>query len=277
VITPAIITAAICGAETMREQTPYLPITAEELGEEAARCREAGAAVVHLHVRTPDGKPTQDRETFRRAIDEIRKRSDIVIQTSTGGAVGMSAEERAQPVELKPEMATLNCGTINFGDEIFTNPLPLVRDMARRIRAAGSVPELEIYEVGHWDTAQMLMKEGLLARPFHVQFVLGVRGAMAPGEGDERLKFLVSLLPPGEHWTAAGIGRNQLPLAERALALGGHCRVGLEDNIYLSKGVLAKGSYELVAAAAKAARARGREPAAPDLAREILGVPRRAA
>src|SRR5688500_7724533 len=130
---PVVITAAICGAEITRAQTPYLPISPDELADEAARCRDAGAAVVHLHVRTPDGRPTQDRTIFAAAIAKIRARTDIVVQVSTGGAVGMSFEERAQPLDCAPEMATLNCGTINFGDEIFENPFPLMRDMARRI------------------------------------------------------------------------------------------------------------------------------------------------
>ena len=121
----AILTAAIVGAETTRAQTPHLPITAEEIGIEAARCREAGAAVIHLHVREADGRPSQSGELFARAMEEIRRRTDVIIQTSTGGAVGMSAEERAQPVFRKPDMATLNCGSVNFGDEIFENPLPV--------------------------------------------------------------------------------------------------------------------------------------------------------
>ena len=150
---PLIITAAIVGAEVTREQTPHLPITAAELADEAARCREAGASVVHLHVRTDDGRPSQSSELFQAAIDAIRKKTDLVIQTSTGGAVGMSVGERAGPLACKPEMATLNCGTVNFGDDVFENSRPLMRELARRIRDAGSVPELECYEVGHIDEA----------------------------------------------------------------------------------------------------------------------------
>ena len=270
-MTPAILTAAIVGAETTREQNPNLPLTAEEIGVEAARCRENGAAIIHLHVREPDGKPSQSRELFARAFEEIRKRSDVIIQTSTGGAVGMSAEERAQPVSLKPEMASLNCGTLNFGDEIFDNPFPLMRKMARLIRDAGVTPELELYEFGHLDNALLLAKEGLLLPPYHVQLVLGVRGGMAPSEA--RIRLLVSELPPDSSWGVAGIGRHQLPMARLALELGGNARVGLEDNVYVRKGVLAQGSWELCAEARKLAADAGRTLASPAEARTLLGLP----
>jgi 3-keto-5-aminohexanoate cleavage enzyme len=265
-----ILTAAIVGAEVTREQTPYLPYTAEEIAAEAARCRDAGAAVIHLHVREPDGRPTQSEARFAEAIAAIRERCDVVIQTSTGGAVGMSVEERVQPLACKPEMATLNCGTINFGDEIFENSLPQMREIARRIREAGVVPELELYEVGHIDNAMILAKEGLIAPPFHVQFVLGVRGAA--GARPEVLRFLVTQLPPESSWGVAAVGRHQLPMAELGTELGGNVRVGLEDNIYLERGVLAEGSAPLVARAAAIARARGREPVTPARARELLGL-----
>jgi len=139
---PYVITAAMVGAETSREQTPYLPLTAEEIAEDAAKCREAGVAMVHLHVRTADGKPSQDAELFRAAIRAIRARCDVLIQTSTGGAVGMTADERCGPLTLtgadRPDMATLTTGTVNFGDDVFSNPRPLVKEIARRIRRSAS-------------------------------------------------------------------------------------------------------------------------------------------
>ena len=272
---PAILTAAICGAETTRAMTPHLPITAEELGEEAARCREAGASVVHLHVRRDDGTPTQDRALFQRAIDAIRARSDILVQTSTGGAVGMSAEERAQPLDCTPppEMATLNAGSLNFGDDVFLNPFPLVREFARRLRARGIAYELECYDVGHVEACLRLAQEGVIELPAHFDFVMGVRGGIQASE--ENLRFLIGKLPAGSTFNVAGIGRHQLPMAELSLGLGGHARCGLEDNIYLSKGVLAKGSHELVAKVATLARAAGREPATPLQAREILRIKER--
>lgn len=269
---PMVITAAMVGAETTREQTPYLPISAEEIAEDAARCREAGAAMIHLHVRKPDGSPSQDAELFRAAIRAIRARCDVLIQTSTGGAVGMSGDERCGPLTLtgtdRPDMATLTTGTVNFGEEVFWNPRPLVRDIARRIRAIGLRPEIECFDVGMMDEALALAKEGLIDLPAHYDFVLGVPGGV--GARPEVLDFMIASLPQGSTWTVAGVGRHQLPFAELAAEKGGNARVGLEDNIYLSKGVLAKGNFELVAEAARRARAKGRELATPQQARELL-------
>ena len=271
--TPAIITAAICGAETTRAQTPYLPITADELAAEAALCAAAGATVIHLHVRRDDGSPTQDRALFQKAIDAIRARCEVIVQTSTGGAVGMGADERAQPLECGPEMASLNAGSLNFGDDVFLNPFPLVREFARRMREKKIVWELECYDAGHVDSCLLLAKEGVIDLPAHFDFVLGVRGGMAATE--ENLRFLISKLPPGATFNVAGIGRHQMAMAELSLKLGGHARCGLEDNIYLSKGVLAKGSVELVAQVASLARAAGRSVATPAEARALLGLPPR--
>lgn len=276
--TPVIITAALVGAEVTREHTPYLPITPEEIAEEAKRCRDAGAAMVHLHVREPDGTPSQSAELFERTILLIRELApDLICQVSTGGAVGMSAEERAQPLSLqgaaKPEMATLTTGTVNFGDDVFWNPRPLVREMARRIREAGIVPEIEVFDAGMIDEAYALEREGLLSFPAHFDFVLGVPGAL--GASEAVVDFLRSRLPEGSTWSVAGIGRHELPLAEIAIARGGNVRVGLEDNLYVAKGVLAKGSYELVARVAELAQKAGRPVALPDQAREILRLPPR--
>ncbi len=253
--------------------TPHLPITADELAEEAARCREAGAAVVHLHVRRDDGSPTQDRALFQKAIDAIRARCDIIVQTSTGGAVGMTADERAQPLECGPEMASLNAGSLNFGDDVFLNPFPLVREFARRMREKKILPELECYDAGHVDSCLWLQSQGVIDGPGHFDFVLGVRGGMAASE--ENLRFLISKLPAGATFNVAGIGRHQMAMAELSLKLGGHARCGLEDNIYLSKGLLAKGSFELVGRVADLARAAGRSIATPAQARELLRLPAR--
>jgi 3-keto-5-aminohexanoate cleavage enzyme len=269
---PMVITAAMVGAETTREQTPHLPITAEEIAEDAVKCREAGAAMVHLHVRTADGKPSQDAELFRAAIRAIRKRTDILIQTSTGGAVGMTVDQRCGPLTLtgsdRPDMATLTTGTVNFGEEVFWNPRPLVRDIAKRIRALGLKPEIECFDVGMIDEARYLAKEGLVDLPAHFDFVLGVPGTLAART--EALDFMISSLPEGSTWTVAAVGRHQLPFVEHAAERGGNARVGLEDNIYVSKGVLAKGNWELVADAAKRAKAKGRTLATPAEARKLL-------
>lgn len=260
-----VITAAIVGAEVTRAQSPYVPYTADEIAEEARRCAEAGASVIHLHVRDAEGKPSQNEALFRAAIDAIRARCDVVIQVSTGGAVGMSIEERLGGLACAPEMATLNCGSVNFGDEVFENSLPSMREVARRIRARGIVPELELYELGHLDNARMLEREGLLSGPHYVQFVLGVPGAV--GARESVLRCFVNELGPGHHWGVAAVGRHQLPMAELAARLGGHVRVGLEDNLYLDRGVLAEGSAPLVERAVAIARTQGREPMGPQRVR----------
>jgi 3-keto-5-aminohexanoate cleavage enzyme len=267
---PLILTAAIVGGELTRAQTPYLPFTPAEVADEAARCREAGAAVVHLHVRTDDGKSTQATGRFEEVIEAIRAKCDCIIQTSTGGEVGMSMEERAGPLACRPEMATLNCGSINFGDEVFINPRPDIRKLAARIRLAGAVAELECYEVGHVEEALSLLSEGAVPAPLHLQFVLGVKGAI--GARDDALLWMRSLVPPEATWGVAAIGRGQQPMTELAMRLGGHARVGLEDNIYLSRGLLADGSAPLVARAAAYGRSVGREPVDPATARRMLGI-----
>jgi 3-keto-5-aminohexanoate cleavage enzyme len=269
----AILTAAIVGAELSREMTPWLPISPQEIADEAARCREAGAAVIHLHVRNDDGSNTQSADRFGAAIEAIRKKTDCIVQVTTGGEVGMSMDVRAQPLACKPEMATLNCGSLNFGADVFVNKRPEIRDLARRLRAAGAMPELECYEVGHVEEALLLYKEGLIGAPLHFQFVMGVAGGI--GATEANLLHLRSLLPtePGvATWAVAAIGRFQKPLTELALRLGGHARLGLEDNIYLSKGVLAEGSAPLVAQASQYARSIGRRPVDPSRARALLGL-----
>ena len=265
-----ILTAAIVGAEVTRAHTPHLPITAIEIADEAARCREAGVAVIHLHVRNDDGSPTQSADRFAEAIALIRKKTDCVIQTSTGGALGMSVEERAQPLKCRPEMATLNCGSVNFGDDVFINKRSEIRDMAARIRAAGSIAELECYEVGHVEEAIALHAEGAISAPLHFQFVLGIAGALAARA--EHVPYLKAMLPAGATWGVAAVGRFQLPMTELAMRLGGHARVGLEDNIYLTKGVLSEGSAPLALRAANYARSIGRTVADPTIARKLLGL-----
>jgi len=267
-----VITAAMVGAEVTREHNPALPITPEEIGEAAAECVKAGAAVIHLHVRDEEGKPTQDREVFRRAMDEIRRRTDAIIQVSTGGAVGMTAEERAAPLSLMPEMCTLTTGTVNFGDDVFFNSPEYIEFFASEIKKYGVKPEIEVFDVGMIDSALRLVKKGLLSLPLHFDFVMGVPGGI-PGT-PKHLLHLVESIPSGSTWTVAGIGRAELPLGVMAIVMGGHVRVGFEDNIFYSRGVLAESNAQLVARIARIARECGREPATPDEARSILGIRR---
>jgi 3-keto-5-aminohexanoate cleavage enzyme len=266
-----VIAAAVVGAEVTREQSPYVPYSPAEIAQAAVDAAREGAAVVHLHARWPDGRPSQEPAHFREIIDRIRSAgSDIVLQCSTGGAVGMSLDERLGSLVEGAEMGTLNMGTMNFGDDVFVNARPDIVKVAARLRERRLVPECEVYDAGMLDTLRWLLEKRQLAAPYHVQFVLGVPGGM--GGSERNLRFLVEGMPERTHWSVAGIGRFQLPLAEVALAMGGHVRVGLEDNLFVSKGVLAKGSRELVALAAGLAAKAAREPATPAEARRLLGI-----
>ena len=267
-----IITAAICGAEVTKEQNPAVPYTVEEIVREAKSAVDAGAAIVHLHVREDDGTPTQNRERFRECIEAIYKECpDVIIIPSTGGAVGMTADERLQPTELFPEMATLDCGTCNFGDDVFENTMPMMRDFGKRMLENNIKPEYECFEMGHLDTILTMARKGQVpAAPMQFNFVLGVPGCTPATV--QNLCWLVNAIPAGSTWTATGIGRHEFTLAAAAIAMGGHVRVGFEDNLYLEKGVLAKSNGELVAKVVRLAKELGREVATSAEAREILSL-----
>ncbi len=265
-----IITAALVGAELTRNDTPHLPLTPAEIAEEAARVCEAGASVVHVHARDRDGRPTQNREIYREIINRVRERCNAVIQVSTGGAVGMTAEERLQPVLLGPEMASLTTGTVNFGDDVFHNPRDLMVRFARTMREYGVKPEIEVFDAGMVANALWLVRKGFLDEPLHFDFVLGVPGGLPAGM--KSLLFLSELIPPGSTWSVAGIGPNQLPMAAAAVIMGGHARVGLEDNIFYRKGEKAAGNAPLVERVVRMARELERDVAGPLEARSILGI-----
>jgi 3-keto-5-aminohexanoate cleavage enzyme len=269
---PLIITCALTGAETTREKQPNLPLSPQEQALAAEEAVQAGASVIHLHVREEDGRPTQRVERFQESIEAIRSQCPkVVIQISTGGAIGESIENRSLPLTLKPEMASLNLGTMNFGEDVFYNHPKDIVALAARMRLLGVVPELEIYESGMLETAFRLMKQGVLREPLHFQFVLGVPGGMS---GDPRnLMHLVSLLPSHQfHWGVAGIGKYQLPLAVQSMVMGGHVRVGFEDNIFYHKGELAQSNAQLVSRISRIAQELGREIATPEQTRELLKI-----
>lgn len=268
-----IITAAISGAEVTKEHNPAIPYTVEEFVAEAKASADAGASIIHLHVRHDDGTPTQDRARFEEIMNAIRKECpDVIIQPSTGGAVGMSNEERLQPVGLKPEMATLDCGTCNFGgDEVFENTENMIIEFAKMMHENGVKPECEVFDKGMIDMALRLQKKGLIKdENLHFDFVMGVNGGITATARD--LVFMEGSIPANSTWTVSGIGRHEFPLAAMAIGMGGHVRVGFEDNVYLEKGVLAKSNGELVAKCAQIAKLLGREIATPAEAREILGL-----
>ena len=270
-MTPLIITAALTGAEVTREQQPALPITPDEIAEEAARCAEAGAAMVHVHARLPDGNSTQDPAVYAEIIEKIRARCDVIVQLSTGGAVGMSAAERIAPLSLRPEMATLTMGTVNFGDGVFLNPPGEMLAFLDAMRAHDVVPEFEIFDAGMLATLNRWVAKGVMPpAPLHVDLVLGVPGGMAGTS--KALHTLLADLPTGASWTVAGVGPAQLALGTLAVVLGGHVRTGFEDNIYYRKGELAHSNAQLVARMARIAAELDRPLASPAEARRILGL-----
>ncbi len=263
-----IITCALKGAETTRDSNPNVPYTPEELAVAAEEACVEGASIIHLHVCQDDGTPTMDPAIYEKAHDLIKKRTDAIVQFSTGGAVGMSLEERAAPLDLKPEMATLTTGTVNFGREVFYNPAQYMETLARKMAELDIKPEIEVFDAGMIKNALFLVKRGLLEMPLHFDFVMGVPGGI--GGSAAELNFLAGMIPEGTTWSVAGIGRHETTLGTMAIAMGGHVRVGFEDNIYYHRGVLAESNAQLVARMARISREIGREVATPEEAREIL-------
>lgn len=267
-----VITAAICGAEVTKENNPAVPYTVEEIANEAKLAYDAGASIIHLHVREDDGTPTQNHLRYQVCMDAIRKQCpDVIIQPSTGGAVGMTDRERLDSCNVSPipEFATLDCGTLNFGnDDIFVNSDNTIRNFAKYMKERTIKPELEVFDKGMIDIALKMHREGLLLAPLHFSFVLGVQmtGTMRD------LVFMAGSIPQGSTWTATGIGKYANGVIAGAIAMGGHVRVGFEDNIYLHKGVLAKSNGELVTRVVEMAKFFGREIATPDEARRILSI-----
>jgi len=270
---PLIITVALNGSLPTKETNPDVPITPEEVAEDAVRCRQAGASLVHVHARDREGRPTLDPDIFLRSHQLISKQSDVIVQISTGGRAGMDADARARPVcQIRPEMASLTTGSVNFPDQVYANSTELVEHLARAMKEAGTKPEMEIFEAGMIDNAMRLVDQQLATPPLHFDLVLGLRGGQPANA--RTLLFLSESIPTGSTWTAAGIGRWQLPMAVMAITMGGHVRVGLEDNIYYRRGQLAT-NEQLVARISRIAAELGREVATPKEARQILGLPQR--
>ena len=267
-----IITAAICGAEVTKEHNPNVPYTVNEIAIEAEKAYKAGASIIHLHVRKDDGTPTQDRERFRVCMEAIKERCpDVIIQPSTGGAVGMSNAERLQPVDLQPEMATLDAGTCNFGgDDVFVNTENTIKEFGQKMIELGVKPEIEVFDKGMIDMAIRLQKKGFIKTPMHFNFVMGVNGGISATPRD--LVFMEGSVPQGSTFTVSGIGRSQFQMAAMAIVMGGHVRVGFEDNVYIEKGIPASSNAELVERVVRLAKELGREIATPKEAREILGL-----
>lgn len=273
---PLIITCSPVGAEVMKADNPAVPYTPAEIAQEAIAAVKAGASIVHLHAREEDGSPSQRTELFAEAVRLIRQEVDVIIQISTGGAVTATPDERLAPVrelDPAPEMASLTLGTVNFGNDVFWNPPDLIETFAKEFQLRGIKPELEIFEAGMMTTAQRLVKKELLTGPLHFDFVLGVPGALAGTP--ENLMYLYSQLPEGATWTVAGIGAAELKLGAIAIALGGHVRVGFEDNVFYRKGEKATSNAQLVARIARLAAEMDRPVATAEEARALLKMPQR--
>ncbi len=251
------------------------PLSPEQVAAEVVGCARAGASMVHLHVRDPRGEQTFDLSTYSRTLDLIRRDSDIVIQGSTGGLSTLSLEQRCVSVrEPRTEVASLNMGSVNFGESVYVNTVPDIRFWASEMRREGVVPELEIFEAGMLETIARLVAEGLLAPPLNYNFSLGFRGAL-PAD-PRHLAHLAAMLPPGSHWGLIHEGMEDFRLLAAALGLGAAAvRVGYEDGRHLAPGVVARSNVELVARLVELVRLVGLEPATPDEARAILGVRRR--
>ncbi len=294
-----IITAAITGSIHTPTMSPYLPVTPQQIADEAVAACEAGAAVVHVHGRNPEtGQPTPDLEIMREIVRRIKARSNAVICITTGGGLGMTVDQRVAPVTLyRPEMASLNGGSMNFAlfqaldkfkefkhdwepqylamteDLIFPNTFKSIREFCRIFLLNETKPEFEIYDAGMVNNLAVLIQRGHIKRPVYLQFVMGVLGGITASP--ENLMFLLDYARKliGEfEFSVCVAGRAQFPLCTQSVLLGGHCRVGLEDNLFLEKGQLAQSNAEQAAKMARIIRELGSEPATPDEARQILGL-----
>ena len=280
-----IVTAALTGVLATREQCPAIPYTPKEIGEEAKRAADAGAAIVHIHARNPQGGPDWSVETFAEILSEVRAHTDVIVNFSTG-AVGLPAEERIAHIrELKPEMAALNMGSMNYAiysekkkafyhDHVFANPFRDIQLFLETMKAAGVRPEMECFDAGHIGNTRPLIDMGVLDAPYQFSLIMGVLGGI-PGT-TRHLVDQVDSLPQGSHWQVIGIGLNQWPLVAAALAMGGNVRVGLEDNFYVEQGKMAKSNGDLVEKACRLAHDLGREVASIAEARIQLSFSREA-
>jgi 3-keto-5-aminohexanoate cleavage enzyme len=270
---PIILSAAVTGGLPVPADHPHFPDTPEKIGEDAARASAAGAAIVHLHARDDDGTPAWEAELFERSVRAFREAgADALVNltTSWGGRDPATPNERRfAPLSLRPDLASFDCGSTNFGDGVFINSPSFLRELAAEMLAAGVKPEIEIFDVGMIATALALEKEGLLKPPLFFQFVLGIAGG-APAT-PRNLLHLVEALPPGAVWSVCAIGRHQLPMNAVGLTLGGNVRTGLEDNLMFDRGVPAS-NESLVTRLRTLIEMLGRRVATPDEARELLGL-----
>jgi 3-keto-5-aminohexanoate cleavage enzyme len=263
-----VITAAVTGSLPTRKKTPHVPITPAEIVAAGVRCEQAGAAVIHVHARNPkDESASTDVAIFTEIYQGLKERTKLIIQISTGGRAGMAYEQRSDRLALRPEMASLTTGSVNFPDSVYANSPELIERLARDMKTFGIKPEMEIFDVSMIRNAVDLCERGLADPPLHFDFVMGLKGAIPASI--ENLVHLKNSIPPGSTWTVAGIGPAQLVMNTHAILMGGHVRIGLEDNIYFRKGELAP-NERFVERMVKLAAEFGRGVATPDEARRIM-------
>jgi len=278
-----IITAALSGSGTYKTQNPVTPYTPAEFAEEAYKAHKAGAAMVHVHARDDEGVPTHDIARIRATYDAIKQKCpDLIVNISSAVGMGKTPEQRInQIVAVKPEMASLNTNSMNFAgidrktgeilvDYIFDNSFTMIRDFAIKMESNGVKPEIEVYDIGGLDNILLLMKQGIFSEPMNFNFVWSVAGGQR--FRPDAFVTLVHALPPNSNFTTCGVGRDEFAAIMQSCLMGGHMRVGLEDNVRVPNGEMAKGNYELVEWAVRVADVMGREPATPDEARDIMGL-----
>jgi uncharacterized protein (DUF849 family) len=273
-VTPGtLITLAPTGAESTKADVPALPVTVEEVATTARDGQALGAAVLHLHVRDTDTRPTLDLPRVREVVAAVREHSDLVVQLSTGGAVTDPADARLAVLDAEPDAASLSLGTVNFGRDVFANPWDLIVELHTQMQQRGIVPEYEAFDLGHLATlTRLLDRYGPPAGGHvHVDLVMGVPGGM-PGT-TAALAACLPALPPGSTFAATGVGRTSLPVMLAALSAGGHLRVGMEDTLTYAPGEPVRDNAQLVARASGLARIAQRPPLTPPQARQLLGIP----
>lgn len=267
-----LITVAPTGAESAKADVPALPVTLDELVKTAQECEAAGAAVIHVHIRDDDARPTLDPARLRDTVQALREGTGLIVQLSTGGAVTDPYEDRLRVLEAEPDGCSLTCGTVNFGDEVFMNPWPFMAELYQRTQDLGVVPEFELFDLGQVAALHRLLDR--YGPPFggrvHCDLVMGVPGGM-PGDA-RTLVAAVEALPEGASWSATGVGRTSLPVLFAALSAGGHLRVGMEDTLTYAKGQPVSSNAQLVERAAALARFAQRPPMTPEEARAFLGI-----
>ena len=271
-----LITVAPTGAEVSKAQWPQLPVTLAELVAEARACERAGAALVHVHIRDADHRPTLDLGRLKETVAALRAETGLVVQLSTGGSVHDPPEARLAVLDAAPDSCSLTCGTVNFGDDVFLNPWPFMVELYEKARDAQVVPEFELFDLGQVAALHRLLD--ICGPPWggkvHVDFVTGVPGGM-PGTAAALLAGVQALPAAVTSWSATGIGRAHLPVMAAALAMGGSLRVGMEDNLFYGRGRPVGGNVELVERAARLATEMQRPPLSGGQARELLGLPAR--